>query len=383
MANSPILGIMGVLAINLLMFFILRPQWVVPIYILIAGPSVALPLGSAGIFSRLFGGNLLFALVVAIGLVRTMVPSPRGKVPEQATSEGFVERANSFAPLRQPLRLPNLMVPLVALVLVGLSSIIYSRLQPDPRVVYSFPHSTVSLTVVNSMEMVMLLGLPAIVLIAPGLVRTMRDVKLIVQAFIGVGMLYALGTIFAGPLRLLSQDAVLGYQRPVVFGETSSILGMLLVLFACITLGQALYARKPQASLGWWFCTLIFSCAVIMTFGRESWIGLGLSMLGMIGLRTKNILILFIVQACLILLFIPGVSDFFNPEKVYGIDRLIMWQDAITIWQGHPYLVLEQVTTSFLILPMVQMSEVWPIISFSKYWRRWACRVCSVCCGAF
>jgi len=190
--------------------------------------------------------------------------------------------------------------------------------------------------VVNSMEMVMLLGLPAIVLIAPGLVRTMRDVKLIVRSFVGVGLLYALGTIFAGPLRLLSQDAVLGYQRPLVFGETSSILGMLLVLFACITLGQALYARKPQASLGWWFCTLIFSCAVIMTFGRESWIGLGLSMLGMIGLRTKNILILFIVQACLILLFIPGVSDFFNPEKVYGIDRLIMWQDAITIWQGHP-----------------------------------------------
>ena len=336
MADSLILGIMGVLAINLLLFLFLRPQWVVPIYILIAGPSVALPLGSTGIFSRLFGGNLLFALVVAIGLVRTMVSSPLGRVPERATREGFVERANSFAPLRQPLRLPNLMVPLVALVLVGLSSIIYSRLQPDPRVVYSFPHSTVSLTVVNSMEMVMLLGLPAIVLIAPGLVRTMRDVKLIVRSFVGVGLLYALGTIFAGPLRLLSQDAVLGYQRPLVFGETSSILGMLLVLFACITLGQALYARKPQASLGWWFCTLIFSCAVIMTFGRESWIGLGLSMLGMIGLRTKNILILFIVQACLILLFIPGVSDFFNPEKVYGIDRLIMWQDAITIWQGHP-----------------------------------------------
>ncbi|MGI9062184.1 MAG: O-antigen ligase family protein [Ktedonobacteraceae bacterium] len=329
-ADSLILGITGVVAINLLMFLFLRPQWVVPMYILIAGPSVSLPIGSAGIFSRLFGGNLLFALVVAIGLVRTIIS-------ERASRGAFAERANSSAPLRQLLRLPNLVVPLVALVLVGLASIIYSRLQPDTSVVYSFRHSDVSLIVVNSMEIAMLLGLPAILMIAPGLFRTMRDVKLIVRAFIGIGMLYALGTIFAGPLGLLSQELILGYRRPVVFGETSSNLGMLLVLFACIALGQALYARKPQASLVWWLCTLIFSCAVIMTFGRESWIGLGLSMLGMIGLRTRNLAILIIVQAFLILLFVPGVSDFFNPEKVYGIDRLIMWQDAIAIWQRHPY----------------------------------------------
>jgi len=330
MADSLILGIMGVLAINLLLFLFLRPQWVVPMYILIAGPSVSLPIGSAGIFTRLFGGNLLFALVVAVGLVRTMMA-------ERASSGAFAERANFSTPLRQPLRLSSLMVPLVALVLVGLASIIYSRLRPDPRVVYSFPHATVPLILVNSMEMIMLLGLPAIIMIAPGLFRTMRDVKLIVQVFIGVGMLYALGTIFASPLGLLSLDTVLGYRRPFVFGETSSILGMLLVLFACIALGQALYARKLQTALGWWLCTLIFSGAVIMTFGRESWIGLGLSMLGMIGLRTKNLAILFILQVFLLLLFVPGVSDFFNPEKVYGIDRLVMWQDAIAIWQRHPY----------------------------------------------
>ena len=68
MANSLILGIMSAAAINLLMFLFLRPQWLVPLYILIAGPSVALPIGSAGIFTRLFAGNLLFALVVVIGL---------------------------------------------------------------------------------------------------------------------------------------------------------------------------------------------------------------------------------------------------------------------------------------------------------------------------
>src|SRR5437660_12401536 len=72
MADSLILGIMGAVAINVLMFLFLRPQWVIPLYILVAGPSVSLPLGSAGIVSRLYAGNLFFALIVAIGLVRTM-----------------------------------------------------------------------------------------------------------------------------------------------------------------------------------------------------------------------------------------------------------------------------------------------------------------------
>ena len=316
MANSALLGIIGMIMINLIAFFFLQPRWSIPLYILIGAPSIAIPLGSIGILSRLFVGNLMLALVIMIGLVRTITSQRRSQ---------------------QPLLPTSLLIPLVAVVLVGLASIIYSRLQPDPRVVYSYPHFAVPLILVNIMEMVLLVGLPVVLMIVPALIRTARDVQWIVRAFIGIGMLYALGTIFAGPLGLYSQEVILGQRRPQVLGETSSVLGMLLVFFTCIALSQALYAPTRSASFRWWLFTIIFSIAVIMSFGRESWIALCLSGLVMIGFRTRSVVVLLVIQVFLLSLLVPGVTDFFNPEKVYGIDRLIIWQDAITIWRGHPY----------------------------------------------
>src|SRR5579859_2580889 len=178
MADSLILGIMSMAMLNLLMFLFLWPQWITALYILIALPSIVIPLGASGILSRLFAGDLVFALLIVVGVV--------GVMRTQGKSQ-------------QSLRVNSLMIPLVALVLVGLSSIIYSRMAPDPKVAYSFPHASVPLSLVNSMEMILLAGLPAVLLIAPGLMRTIGDVKWMVRAFIGIGMLYALGTIFAGP----------------------------------------------------------------------------------------------------------------------------------------------------------------------------------------
>jgi O-antigen ligase len=56
----------------------------------------------------------------------------------------------------------------------------------------------------------------------------------------------------------------------------------------------------------------------------------------MIGLRTKNWSILFVLLIPLALLFVPGVTDFFNSSKVYGADRFTIWQDAVNIWQSNP-----------------------------------------------
>ena len=39
-----------------------------------------------------------------------------------------------------------------------------------------------------------------------------------------------------------------------------------------------------------------------------------------------------------LLLLFPGVIDFFDPTKVYGADRLNIWQDAIAIWQHSPFM---------------------------------------------
>ncbi len=74
-----------------------------------------------------------------------------------------------------------------------------------------------------------------------------------------------------------------------------------------------------------------------MTFGRESWIGLFLAVLIMVAFGTKNWLVLLVLIIPPILLLIPGVSDFFDPSKVYGVDRLKIWQDAYNIWLRSPY----------------------------------------------
>jgi O-antigen ligase len=284
--------------------------------VLVASPSVALSL-SSGILSRLYIGNMLFALIVLIWLLRVILP-------QRKSGQILLDR--------------SLFVPLLCLMLVGLSSIIYARLFPDPNVPYQYPHSTVSITLVNVSEMMILVGLPMFLAIVPGLVRSSRDAYLLLLSFVGVGILYALGTIFAAPLGLHSKEVILGVQRPEVFGAESSALGSLILLFGSLAMTQTLYASHWRGRLIWGALSLLFCLGVVMSFGREAWIGLFLALFVMIALRTKNWSVLLVVLVPFILLLIPGISDFFNPEKTYGSDRVKIWQDAITIWLKSPYM---------------------------------------------
>ncbi len=311
----PPLGVLLAIVINLVVLFFVRSRLALPLYIVAAGPSVALSLASSGVLSRLYIGNLLFALVVGIWLLRNFLA-------ERKSGRMLLE--------------PSLLIPLTVVILIGVVSIIYSRLFPDPGVSYTFPHSTVSITIVNLSELVLLIGLPMFLVVVPGIVRAVRDVNWVIGAYILVGALYALGTIFAAPLGLYSNEIILGIRRPEVFGSVSSGLGTLIVLFGCIAFGQALYAHTNVSRTCWGLVTFLFAIGVIMTFGRESWIELFLSALLMIGLRTKSWAVLFVLVIPLGLLLIPGVADFFDPTKVYGSDRFKIWQDAIAIWQRSP-----------------------------------------------
>jgi O-antigen ligase len=317
MLQSPILGLIAAFAINLIVLFFARSYLALPFFVLTAAPSLALSLSGSGLLSRLYIGNLLFALMVASWLLRYVLP-------QRKSGRVFLER--------------SLLLPFIALILVAFTSIIYSHLFPDSGVSYSFVHSDISITVVNITEMFLLIGLPVLLMVIVSIVRTISIVQWVIGSYIAVGLLYALGTIFAAPLGLYSQEVILGIRRPVVFGLDSSALGTLLVLFTCIALGQVLYARRNVSRMSWSLLTCIFAVAVIMSFGRESWIALFLSLLAMIGLRFKNWSVLLILLVFLPLLFIPGVTDFFNPGKVYGVDRFQIWQDAIAIWQRSPYM---------------------------------------------
>jgi len=316
---NPIFGLSSAVAINLVVLLFVQSELALPFYILVAAPTVVLSASGSGILSRLYIGDLLFGLIVGIWLLREM-PAKR--------KTGSVMREK------------RILVPLLCLALIGFLSIIYSRLFPDPHVTYAFVHSNVSLTLVNVVEMWLLISLLLWLIIVPDMVRTLRDAQWMIGAFLLVGLPYALGTIFAGPLHLLSQDVILGIQRPVVFGTGSSGLGLFNVLFACLALGQMLYAKKGSTRLGLGLLTCIYGGGVVMSFGRESWIGLILAVWVIFCLRFKSLpafLFPLITLSFLLLLF-PGITNFFNPTKVYGADRINIWQDAIAIWQHSPYM---------------------------------------------
>jgi O-antigen ligase len=317
---SPFLGLAGALALALIMLLLFQPGLALPLYILVAGPTGVLSASSSGILSRLYIGNLLFVLMVGVWLLQ------RGLSEHKA------------GPARGE---PRILVSLMCFAFIGLLSILYSHLFPDPYVSYSFAHSDVPLLLVNLVEMSLLISLPLFTVIVPGMVRALRDARGMIGAYLGTGLLYALGTIFAAPLHLYSEQVILGLQRPVVFGSTSSGLGILNVLFTCLAFGQMLYARKGTTRLWLGLLSCIFAASVVMSFGRESWVGLFLAVCVILGLRFKSplaFLLPFIVVLPLLFLFAPSITDFFDPSKVYGIDRINIWQDAIVIWQHSPYM---------------------------------------------
>lgn len=315
MPSFPLIGLLGAIVINLIVLFCLRSQYALPLYILTAGPSVAFQLSTTGILSRLYIGNLVFVFVSAIWILQAVLP----------------ERKSGRMLLQ-----PGLLAPLVALNIAGLISILNSRLFPDPNVPYSYPHSNVSITIVNLSEMTLLIGLPMFLVVVPGLVSKVRDLQLVLGAYTFVGALYALGTIFAAPLNLYSKKVILGIRRPEVFGSSSSGLGTLIVLFTNITFCRFLYSHNSRARIFWGLISILLAIGVIMALGRESWIELFMTSLLILVLRTKNWWALLVLLLPLFLLLIPGVVDFFDPSKVYGSDRLIIWQDAINIWQHSP-----------------------------------------------
>ena len=313
---TPIMGVGAAILINAIVLLFVRSEVVLPLYLLVAGPGIALSLSGSGILSRLYIGNLLFFLVSVIWLLVKYLP-------ERKTGRWLLK--------------PYLLAPLLSLIGAGFISIVISHLAPDPKVAYTFAHASTSIYIVNAAEMMLLIGLPMFLVVVPGLVRSTQHAQWCITSYMIVGLLYALGTIFAAPLGLYSKEMILGMRRPEVFGSVSSGLGTLIVLFACIACARACYATGQTARLRWGILTGIFCLGVIMTFGRESWIALFLSLMTIMIVYTKKWKIPVIVTVILMPLFlISGASSFFDPSQTYGMDRFVIWQDAITIWQLSP-----------------------------------------------
>src|SRR6266849_2695084 len=114
---SPIFGLMGALVLNLIVLFFIQPRLALPLYILVAGPTVVLSVSGSGILSRLYIGNLLFLVIGVVWLLRS----------------GPSERKGDLVRWQ-----PRIVVHLMCLAFIGLLSIIYSHLFPDSHVSSSF-----------------------------------------------------------------------------------------------------------------------------------------------------------------------------------------------------------------------------------------------------
>ncbi|HZR42314.1 MAG TPA: hypothetical protein VFB12_19495, partial [Ktedonobacteraceae bacterium] len=131
----PIMGVGAAILINAIVLLFVRSEVVLPLYLLVAGPGIALSLSSSGILSRLYIGNLLFFLVSMIWLLVKYLP----------------ERKTERGPLK-----PYLLAPLLSLIGAGFISIVISHLAPDPKVAYTFAHANTSIYIVNAAEMMLL-----------------------------------------------------------------------------------------------------------------------------------------------------------------------------------------------------------------------------------
>src|SRR5437588_6711695 len=61
---SPTFGLLAAIGINLILLLFFQPGFALPLYVLVAGPTVVLSVSNSGILSRLYIGNLLFMLIV-------------------------------------------------------------------------------------------------------------------------------------------------------------------------------------------------------------------------------------------------------------------------------------------------------------------------------
>ncbi len=278
----------------------------------------------AGPLSRIFPGNLAIVILLIAWLLTS-------------NSWSFRKLFTSTVISR----------PLLGVALVAPISMLWSRLTPDAEVTYAYPHSDVSWTTVQLSQLVLLaatLGIPFAV--AAG-IRRWKDVELVVLL---MGIVVAIGTLItAGGL-------VFGYGGTYsILGATRAYWGQpwdasiepvsalcLPFLCAAVLFGRHSVFRYRLMCLLFLFCLL----GVALTFSRETWLLalFGLLLVSGAWLRTRvnSGFTLFVVVVVVGIVTFSGaiglVYRFYNPDEVYGFERIYYYATALRLFATHPLL---------------------------------------------
>ncbi|MBV9623920.1 MAG: O-antigen ligase family protein [Acidobacteria bacterium] len=277
----------------------------------------------SGPLSRLYPGNVAIGIFL-LAWIMTSTWSPRTLFPALAVRG-----------------------PLLSMAAVAPLSMMWSRLHPDPEVTYSFPHSDVSWATAQASQLVLLAATIGIPFAVSAGIKRWKDVETVV---IMIGAVAAVGTLltagglifgYGGSFSILG--ATRGYWGQPWDSSMEPLTALCLpFLYAGVLFGRGWLSRYRLV------CVLFFLCllGVVLTVSRASWLlafcGLLLVSASWLRRRVNPVLRLFITVFATVAITFSGaiglVSHFYNPDEVYGLERIYYYATALQLFATHPLL---------------------------------------------
>jgi O-antigen ligase len=237
--------------------------------------------------------------------------------------------------------------PLLGMALVTPFSMLWSRLYPDPEVTYAYPHSDISWAAAQLSELILLAATLCIPFAVAAGIKRRKDVETIL---IMIGIVVAIGTLLTVGGLILGYGgsfSILGIRRAYWGEPWDSSVEPLSALCLPFFFSAVLFGRR-SLSRYWLMCVLFVFCLVglALTFSRETWLlglcGLLLVFAAWLRSRVNPALALLIVIFGSFVLLLSGVigvvSTFYNPDQVYGFERIYYYATALQLFATHPLL---------------------------------------------
>ena len=281
-----------------------------------------------GAFSRLYPGDIAIGVFLVTWLMREMPLSLRR--------------------LFQPDLING---PLVGMAVVTPLSMVWSRLFPDPSVAYSFPHSDVSWATTQISQLALL----AVTICMPfAVAATIKNWKNVEGVVITMGIVVTLGTLLTTAALFFGfggSFTILGATRAYWEQPWDSSMEPLSALLLPFLYSGVLFGRRSLSAYRV-ICVLFIVCllGVVITFSRECWFLAFLELVlvsalwlrGRIAARIAAVLAFVMIGFLLSALLVPGaiglVTRFYNPEEVYGLDRIYFYVTGLQLFMTHPFL---------------------------------------------
>lgn len=180
--------------------------------------------------------------------------------------------------------------------------------------------------------------------LAPLLVRGEKDVRRIVDGLILAATLFAC----AGLAQYLFGYGDIDRRIRGPFSHYMTFSGILLVadflVFAALLEGKKGWAREGAAGWQWgwrWAALLVLNGALLGSYTRSAWVGLGVVLTLLLLIRAPRFLLLYIPAAILFVILAPvplihRVSSITDLRDLSNYDRLCMVQAGITMIAERP-----------------------------------------------